>query len=216
MTQVRDAVRLTIAVTVLMLLGAADPPNGEAQPFCDANGDGVVGVSDGVQVLRAAADLSNSCSLVACDANGDGAITVADGVNVLRAAAALTSSCDAGGAPTPRPTPSGSSAAAVGACDDDCRAARQVCGDGLFFDDFETVEQCTDECVEIVEGYASDVANFDGCVEAQVQFIDCCTRRRQCGVIPDGCGSEFGEAVDACGGAFGGCPLIFFGDDEEE
>ena len=26
----------------------------------------------------------------------------------------------------------------------------------------------------------------------------------------DGCRAEFDGAVDACGGAFGGCPLIFF------
>jgi len=54
----------------------------------DANGDGRVSVSDGVQTLRAAAGLSSVCGGT-CDFDGSGAITVSDGVNVLRKAAGL-------------------------------------------------------------------------------------------------------------------------------
>jgi hypothetical protein len=63
----------------------------------DANGDGRVSVSDGVQTLRAAAGLSSSCD-GDCDIDGSGAITVSDGVNVLRKAAGLatTDACPNG------------------------------------------------------------------------------------------------------------------------
>jgi hypothetical protein len=58
----------------------------------DANGDGNVSVTDGVQVLRAAADLSSNCGgNDDCDVDGSGSITVTDGVNVLRKAAGLSS-----------------------------------------------------------------------------------------------------------------------------
>lgn len=55
----------------------------------DADGNGRVTVSDGVQTLRAAAGLSSPCD-DDCDVDGSGAITVSDGVNVLRKAAELT------------------------------------------------------------------------------------------------------------------------------
>lgn len=63
----------------------------------DANGDGNVTVSDGVQTLRAAAGLSSQCA-TDCDVDGSGAITVSDGVNVLRKAAglAVTDACPNG------------------------------------------------------------------------------------------------------------------------
>jgi hypothetical protein len=54
----------------------------------DANGDGNVTVSDGVQTLRAAAGLSSACGQD-CDVDGSGSVTVSDGVNVLRKAAGL-------------------------------------------------------------------------------------------------------------------------------
>ncbi len=60
----------------------------------DADGNGSVTVSDGVQILRAAADLSNTCTLARCDVNGDGTITVSDGVAVLRRAADLPGADD--------------------------------------------------------------------------------------------------------------------------
>jgi hypothetical protein len=55
----------------------------------DADGSGVVTVTDGVQVLRQAAGLSSVCTLAVCDVDHSGTITVTDGVNVLRAAAGL-------------------------------------------------------------------------------------------------------------------------------
>jgi hypothetical protein len=56
----------------------------------DADANGVVSVTDGVQVLRAAADLSSMCTPARCDVDGNGEITVSDGVAVLRAAAGLS------------------------------------------------------------------------------------------------------------------------------
>jgi len=84
MDEIRGAVRFATVVLVLLAAVAAGPLVGVAHSRCDANGDGVISVSDGVQVLRAAAQLPSLCNLDACDANRDGAITVGDGVNVLR------------------------------------------------------------------------------------------------------------------------------------
>jgi hypothetical protein len=55
----------------------------------DADGDGTITVTDGVEVLRAAADLPSSCLSASCDVDGPGTITVSDGVQALRAAAEL-------------------------------------------------------------------------------------------------------------------------------
>jgi hypothetical protein len=85
-----------------------------------------------------------------------------------------------------------------------------VCGEALFFETYETVADCTSECVAIVDDFASDAEDAAQCVDAQVRYIDCCTSRRQCGDIPDGCSTQFLDASAACGGVFGGCPLIFF------
>jgi hypothetical protein len=75
---------LTVA---LMLLAASFAV---AQERCgDADGNGSVSVTDGVQTLRAAASLPSSCTPVRCDVNDDGAVSVTDGVNVLREAAGL-------------------------------------------------------------------------------------------------------------------------------
>jgi hypothetical protein len=87
-----------------------------------------------------------------------------------------------------------------------------VCGEDTFFEEYGSVGECTDECVSIVEDYAVEAVDFDLCVDTQVSFIECCTRVRQCGEIPDGCDSEFEDAVFGCGDSFGGCPLIFFGE----
>ncbi len=54
----------------------------------DADGNGLVTVSDGVQALRAAAGLG-ACTSTGCDVDGNGRVTVSDGVNVLRKAAGL-------------------------------------------------------------------------------------------------------------------------------
>jgi hypothetical protein len=56
----------------------------------DADGNGVITVSDGVQVLRAAAGLSSTCTPARCDVDGNGEITVTDGVATLRVAAGLS------------------------------------------------------------------------------------------------------------------------------
>lgn len=91
----------------------------EAQVCGDADDNGAVTVSDGVNVLRAAAGLDGPCrdNVVACDVDGNGAVSVTDGVRVLRAAAGLpetftcatpvpqsTSTPTATRTPTPQPT----------------------------------------------------------------------------------------------------------------
>ncbi len=76
-----------------------DTRNGNADIFAaaadggavcgDADRNGAVTVTDGVQTLRAAAELSSACELATCDVDANGRITVADGVSVLRKAADL-------------------------------------------------------------------------------------------------------------------------------
>ena len=75
---------------IVVAWGAAGPGDARAQVCGDADGNGAVTVTDGVQVLRAAAGLSTSCGAGRCDVDGSGAITVTDGVNVLRRAAGLS------------------------------------------------------------------------------------------------------------------------------
>jgi hypothetical protein len=78
---------MRVLVTMGMLMMATAAVAGER---CgDADGNGTVGVTDGVQALRAAASLPSSCTPGRCDVNDDGAVTVTDGVNVLRDAAGL-------------------------------------------------------------------------------------------------------------------------------
>ncbi len=60
----------------------------------DADGNGIVTVTDGVQTLRAAAGLSSACTAARCDMDGSGTVTVTDGVNVLRKAAGLPVTCE--------------------------------------------------------------------------------------------------------------------------
>jgi uncharacterized delta-60 repeat protein len=55
----------------------------------DADRNGTVTVTDGVQALRAAAGLSGVCVATTCDVDGNGDVTVTDGVNILRTAAGL-------------------------------------------------------------------------------------------------------------------------------
>lgn len=83
---------------VLASLGgpvAAMPPTPAPTPVAaydacaDANGDGELGVTDGVQALRAAAGLTSSCTRYRCDVDGSGDVTVTDGVGVLERAAAI-------------------------------------------------------------------------------------------------------------------------------
>ncbi len=77
--------RLILALLVVLLPLAA-----AAQECGDANGNGSITVTDGVQVLRAAADLASDCTPERCDVNANGSTTVTDGVAVLRAAAGLS------------------------------------------------------------------------------------------------------------------------------
>ncbi len=65
------------------------------KPLCgDADANGSVTVTDGVQTLRAAADLPSPCTLARCDMDGNGTLSVSDGVHVLRGAAGLTFTAD--------------------------------------------------------------------------------------------------------------------------
>src|SRR5262245_13411991 len=60
-----------------------------AQVCGDADGNGNVSVTDGVQALRAAAALSTTCTAGVCDIDGNGSISVTDAVNIIRKAAGL-------------------------------------------------------------------------------------------------------------------------------
>jgi len=81
--------RLVLCLFVLLALAAV--PAADAAAVCaDADGNGSVTVSDGVQALRAAAGLATTCTPGRCDLDGGGSVTVSDGVNVLRAAAGLS------------------------------------------------------------------------------------------------------------------------------
>lgn len=82
----------------LVLLAVLVPAIAAAQPCGDADGNGSVTVTDGVQVLRAAAGLASNCTLERCDVNASGSITVTDGVVVLRAAAGLSVTLECPGA----------------------------------------------------------------------------------------------------------------------
>lgn len=98
----RVSVRVvTCASVASVFLLAALAATASAQTCGDADGNGNVTVTDGVQVLRAAAGLSSTCSdhASSCDVDGSGGATVSDGVNVLRKAAgiSITESCPGGG-----------------------------------------------------------------------------------------------------------------------
>jgi hypothetical protein len=77
----------TALVVVALTLGSLHAAR--AQVCGDADGDGTVTDTDGVQVLRAAVALSSVCTLAVCDVDGDGTITDTDGVRTLRKAALL-------------------------------------------------------------------------------------------------------------------------------
>ncbi len=92
--------RVGIWAAALLLVAAA--PGAAADRCGDADGNGAVTVSDGVQTLRAAAALASSCTPARCDLDGGGTVTVSDGVNVLRSAAELSVvlACPGDGGPT--------------------------------------------------------------------------------------------------------------------
>lgn len=84
-----------LAAVVFAPFAAAAASTAQAQVCGDADGNGQVSVTDGVNVLRAVAGLPSACTVAACDTNGDRIIAVTDGVQVLRAVAALSSNCSA-------------------------------------------------------------------------------------------------------------------------
>lgn len=89
-TNVEGGPRPTSTPSAAATPAPTSTPGGGARICGDADGNGTVTVTDGVNVLRAAAGLASTCDDPApCDVNGNGAVTVTDGVNVLRAAAGL-------------------------------------------------------------------------------------------------------------------------------
>jgi hypothetical protein len=80
-----------MCASLAAVLLALSPSMTLAQLCGDADGDGTIGINDGVQTLRSAALLSSTCSADICDVNGDGNVALVDGINVLRAAASLSS-----------------------------------------------------------------------------------------------------------------------------
>ncbi len=83
----------------LPLQVANDPATCAGARECgDADGNGTVNVTDGVNVLRSAAGLASACDDPApCDVDGNGSVSVTDGVNVLRAVAGLGSNLTCSG-----------------------------------------------------------------------------------------------------------------------
>ncbi|MCC6767119.1 MAG: dockerin type I repeat-containing protein [Deltaproteobacteria bacterium] len=135
--------RGTGSIGLRALVAAALAASPAIAAICgDANGDGQVTVSDGVQALRAAAGLSSSCDQN-CDVDGSGAVTVSDGVNILRKAAglAITEQCpDVAGTLIGHTidifgplTKSGATAAAA-PCDNPEGSVQQTAG-GIVYDD---------------------------------------------------------------------------------
>ena len=102
---VRRSVFILGMVTMLIM----GPRPSETWAICgDADGNGVVNTTDGVNVLRKALGLSSACFNADCDADGNGIVDLTDGVNVLRKAVGLSNSCNqglVGATPTPTPTP---------------------------------------------------------------------------------------------------------------
>jgi hypothetical protein len=97
---------MTRRFLLLVLLGitCVVVPAARAQECGDADGNGSVSVSDGVQTLRAAAELPSTCALGVCDMDGNGSITVTDGVSVLRKAAELPVAENCSGAVAGQPS----------------------------------------------------------------------------------------------------------------
>jgi len=97
----RGTIRVVGAIVLVGLAGTASartptpsPGTSPAPPAlgdacADADGDGLLTVTDGVLALRAAADLPSPCTPERCDVDGSGAITVTDGVGILERAAGL-------------------------------------------------------------------------------------------------------------------------------
>ncbi len=92
--------RLAVASVWVGIWGIATATSAAAQVCGDADGNGTVTVTDGVQVLRSAAGLESTCTARpnSCNIDGAGEISVTDGVNVLRKVAGLpvTDNCPGG------------------------------------------------------------------------------------------------------------------------
>jgi hypothetical protein len=92
--------RMALVAVCAGVWSIATATSASAQLCGDADGNGSVNVTDGVQVLRSAAGLDSTCTAQPnnCNVDGVGAITVTDGVNVLRKAASLpvTDNCPGG------------------------------------------------------------------------------------------------------------------------
>ena len=83
--------RSIVAALAACFLVACSALSAHAQVCGDADNNGDVTVTDGVQTLRAAAGLPSTCDGNSnCDVDGNGNVSVTDGVNVLRKAAGLT------------------------------------------------------------------------------------------------------------------------------
>lgn len=78
-----------LATYVAVSIGCLPMPAAAIDECADADGNGDVAVSDGVQALRSVAGLSSSCTLFRCDVDGSGAVTLSDGVLILQRAADL-------------------------------------------------------------------------------------------------------------------------------
>jgi hypothetical protein len=94
------------AVIVVAMIGAlgGHAATGDTPDRCgDANDDGRVSLSDGVQALRTAVGLGSTCNDFRCDVDGSGAVTLTDGIGVLRRAAELPA-IDTYGCPVPSAT----------------------------------------------------------------------------------------------------------------
>ena len=85
MSKIQTTIGTLVLGTIIAAFTAAPT---SAQTCGDANDNGTVTVTDGVQALRAAAGLSSTCE-DGCDVDGSGTVTVSDGVNILRKAAGL-------------------------------------------------------------------------------------------------------------------------------
>ena len=94
-------VRLGSVIVLAGLVGTAEAlsatstPSPSATPravsdaCADADGDGLLTVTDAVQTLRAVAELPTTCTPFRCDVDGNAAITVSDGILILMRAAGI-------------------------------------------------------------------------------------------------------------------------------
>jgi hypothetical protein len=87
---------LALVFVLVVAVGLLMSESASAEICGDADGNGSVTITDGVQVLRAAAGLAVSCPASRCDVDGSSSVTLTDGVAALRIAAGLQTAerCD--------------------------------------------------------------------------------------------------------------------------